>query len=116
MGTTFLIFAQAAAPSESLIQSLLHTEKLIPVIAIVGGLTCATLWAAMHYFYSWIELCKNNELKLRMVEAGHSAEEIERVVWAGKLVDESEESKKPARQSRRAIHIPPAKPIPQHVA
>ena len=45
----------------------------------------------MHYFYSWIELCKNNEVKLRMIEAGHSASEIERVICAGKAADEDEE-------------------------
>ncbi len=115
MGSFFLFLGQTAA-SESMMQSLLHTEKFIPAVAIIGGLSCVTLWAAMHYFYSWVELCKNNELKLRMIEAGHSAEEIERVIWAGKTVEEDGESKKVARESRRAMRIPPAKQIPQHVA
>lgn len=110
-----LLLAQNAPPTETVFQSLLHTEKFIPAVAIVGGLTVATMWMFMHYFYSWIELCKNNEIKLRMIEAGHSADEIERVVWAGKVADEDEEEK-PKRVLRRAISVPPAKAIPQHVA
>jgi hypothetical protein len=113
MGLLLLLGQTADTGSPFL--TLLQTEKFIPAIAIVGGLSVATIWMLMHYFYSWIELCKNNEIKLRMIEAGHSADEIERVVCAGQVVDEDEDEK-PKRSSRRAVHVPPAKPITQHVA
>jgi hypothetical protein len=109
-----LLFAQVA-DQQSPFLTLLQTDKFVPGLAIAGGLTVATLWMFMHYFYSWIELCKNNEIKLRMIEAGHSADEIERVVCAGKLVDEDEDET-PKRVSRKAMNVPAAKPIPQHVA
>lgn len=111
-----LILGQTA-DNFNVFQTLLQTDKIIPLTAIVGGLTLATFWVVMHYFYSWIELCKNNEVKLRMIEAGHSAADIEQVIWAGKTVEEDEdETCKPKKARRAAIHVPPAKPIPQHVA
>lgn len=103
------------APTTSVANALLETEKLIPLTAIIGGLTLTTFWVVMHYFYSWIELCKNNEVKLRMIEAGHSASEIERVICAGKSADEDEDEA-PKKSRRATVHVPPAKPIPQHVA
>lgn len=109
-----LLLAQDA-PAQNVVSTLLQTEKFIPALAIVGGLSVASFWMLMHYFYSWVELCKNNELKLRMIEAGHSASEIERVILAGKPCEDEDEGT--CKKTRRtAVHVPPAKPTPQHVA
>jgi hypothetical protein len=116
MGSLFLLLAQNAPEASNPFTTLLQTEKFIPAIAIVGGLSLAGVWMMMHYFYSWIELCKNNEIKLRMIEAGHSASEIERVIWAGKTVDDDDGEEKPAKKVLREGRIPSAKPIPQHIA
>jgi hypothetical protein len=110
-----LLLAQDAGTT-SVVNTLLQTDKIIPLTAIIGGLTLTTFWIVMHYFYSWIELCKNNEIKLRMIEAGHSASEIEQVIWAGKTVEDDDEEGKPKKARRTSMLVPPAKPIPQHVA
>lgn len=114
MNELFLLAQEA--PTTSVVNTLLQTDKIIPLTAIVGGLTLTTFWIVMHYFYSWIELCKNNEVKLRMIEAGHSAAEIERVIWAGKSADEDDEDEAPKKTRRNVGQVPPAKQIPQHVA
>jgi hypothetical protein len=95
---------------------VLRNDTLIPIVAIIGGLLVTLVWVFMHYFYSWLELCKNSELKLRMVEAGHSADEIERVLRAGQDADSANSGATPPMARSGAIHVPPAKPVPQHVA
>jgi hypothetical protein len=112
MNEVLLLLGQQA-PAPDPVFTLLETDKFIPALAIVGGLGCVTIWIFMHYFYSWIELTQNNKIKLRMIESGHSAEEIEQVICAGKEPDDQEN---PKRRTKNAFSVPPAKPIPQHVA
>ena len=60
------------------------TSIPIPHFVIGGGLVFAFFCTVIALFHSYHQNRSNNELKMKMLEQGMSAEDIERVMNAGK--------------------------------
>lgn len=66
----------------SFILRVLHEPFIIPIVAIVGGISCGLIGMVMHYFHQNRLNDIEASLKHSMLERGMSADEIERVLNA----------------------------------
>lgn len=76
------LIAQAVGNDDALFIRLMHAPMVVPVVAIVFGISCGIVATIVHYLHLNRVADIEASLKHSMLERGMSADEIERVLGA----------------------------------